>query len=350
MDIISLAAATKAAMEEGKTRKQTLEIGVKGEHDNVAKRLEALEVAYGNSVKKANDLIIKDAVNIMKAHARLNVIAQSKKYQMENMIFDDLLDLSGIDTSKSSGYTFNSATGSISEGTIVTKEEVSSKNINKVVIYGEMSYKSSPSKINVLGQQNVTVTANSVYGSYTPNKAFDGVNTNYNYWIANLGSNAFLTVDFGIGNEKVISKYILSAGGGDSPKTWHFQGSNDGNSFQNLDSQTNIIFINDARVLQQKEVDFTNETAFRYYRFYSVSNNGSAYYTAVKELELFEVKSTNVPEKKFDISRDGGETWFTVDQNKLFVFDEKSPQGSKLTMRCVLEKGYTLLNYGLTWT
>lgn len=96
MDIISLGAATKAAMEEAKTRKQTLEVGVKGTHDNVAKRLEALESAYGNSVKKANELIVKDAVNIMKAHARLNMIAQSKKYKMENMIFDDLLTPDGL--------------------------------------------------------------------------------------------------------------------------------------------------------------------------------------------------------------------------------------------------------------
>lgn len=349
MDIISLGAATKAAMEESKTRKQTLEVGVKGTHDNVAKRLEALEMAYGNSVKKANDLIIKDAVNIMKAHARLNVVAQSKKYKMENMIFDDLLDLSGIDLTKSKDYSFNATLGSISEGSIVTKTEEVNVNIEKVIVYGEMSYKASPTKINVLGQPNVKVTANNVYSSYTPDKAFDGSNINYNYWIANLGSNAYLTIDFGAGNEKVISKYILWAGGPDSPKSWFFQGSKDGITFEDLNYQSNIIFANDSTVLQNKVVDFVNEKSFRYYRFYSLNNNGSAYYTAVKELELFEAKSSIAENQKLEISRDGGETWFSIDQNKVFVFDDKTPKGSKITMRCVLGKGYTLLNYALTW-
>lgn len=113
MDIISMGVANKATMEESKARKQTLEVGVIGTQSSVAKRLEVLETSYLSGVQKANQLIVKDAINIMKAHQRLNTVALSKKYKMENMVYDDLLDLSGIDTTKSSNYSHDAILGTI---------------------------------------------------------------------------------------------------------------------------------------------------------------------------------------------------------------------------------------------
>ncbi len=141
MDVISYGAANKASKKERRTRHEILAEGVEGDYPNTKERIDDLEDGIESVNEKANKLIIQDSINIMKAHARLNAIAGSMKYKMYNMVFDDLLDLSGIDTSKSSEYTYDAVTGTITAGSncvIETKEEVADSVPRKIILTVEL--------------------------------------------------------------------------------------------------------------------------------------------------------------------------------------------------------------------
>ena len=140
MDILSYGTASKASKEESNTRNKVLGEGVTGSFSTVKERIDNIDNAIGNVTKQADNLIIKNAVNIMKANAKLNAVAQSKKYEMNNMIFDDLLDLSGIDNEKSRNYTHDSVTGVITAGeecVIETKEEITQIIPEQIVLHIE---------------------------------------------------------------------------------------------------------------------------------------------------------------------------------------------------------------------
>ncbi|HDR4861009.1 LamG domain-containing protein [Bacillus cereus] len=113
MDTISYGIANKAKDAESSLRNQTLSDGVEGKFMNVKERIDSLEKYLEGLSLRANKLIVHDAVNIMKAHAKLNSIAKTTKYNMQNMMFDDLLDASGIDADKSSGYSHDTQFGFI---------------------------------------------------------------------------------------------------------------------------------------------------------------------------------------------------------------------------------------------
>jgi hypothetical protein len=139
MDIISYGVAGKAAKQEKHTREDILGQGVEGSHPHAKDRIDVLENALQGVVSLTDKLIVNDAINIMKAHAKLNSVAKTMKYKMQNMVFDDLLDLSGIDTTKSSGYTHDAVNGLITNGTIITKAEVTDAVPTKIILTSEQS-------------------------------------------------------------------------------------------------------------------------------------------------------------------------------------------------------------------
>lgn len=111
MDIISYGIANNAGSYENKVKGNILGIDVKGQFLNTRYRIDALEKSIFGATAKVDKLIINDAINIMKANAKLNAIAKTKRYQMKQMVFDDLLDLTGIDTQISFGYIHDSVSG-----------------------------------------------------------------------------------------------------------------------------------------------------------------------------------------------------------------------------------------------
>ena len=111
MDIISYGIANNAGSYENKVKGNILGIDVKGQFLNTRYRIDALEKSIFGATAKVDKLIVNDAINIMKANAKLNAIAKTKRYQMKQMVFDDLLDLTGIDTLKSYGYIHDSVSG-----------------------------------------------------------------------------------------------------------------------------------------------------------------------------------------------------------------------------------------------
>lgn len=142
MNIISYGLANKAAKEEKKTRYDVLGEGVSGPYQHVKERIDFIEKAIEGINDKANQAIVQNAINIMKANAKLNAIAQSKRYQHYHMVFDDFLDNSGIDLEKSDSFSHNQTLGVIrnNRGTdiaVVTVPERTEAIVEKMLLVPE---------------------------------------------------------------------------------------------------------------------------------------------------------------------------------------------------------------------
>ncbi len=163
-------------------------------------------------------------------------------------------------------------------------------------------------------------------------KAFNGtVQDVYDCWVS-ASVTGWLQVDFGV--PRVVNKYVITARNDRSastlsPKTWTFEGSNDGTNWVVLDTRTDET---DWFAAQRREYVFYNSKAYRYYRINITANNGATQ-TAIGELELMLVInhqefvyapsiSEDVYKFTFNIigenykvflSNDGGNTWLTYD-------------------------------------
>ncbi|WAT23579.1 hypothetical protein O0R52_21525 (plasmid) [Bacillus halotolerans] len=143
MDIISYSTGSKASSLEKRIRNKTLGKGIEGTYLNIDERIKNIEKVVEGVNLKANQLILNDSINIMKAHAKLNTIAKTTRYRMQNMIFDDFIDASGIDKLKSYGYFYSSSMGYVrpsgSNCTIETITETTEISPSKVILTVEES-------------------------------------------------------------------------------------------------------------------------------------------------------------------------------------------------------------------
>jgi hypothetical protein len=366
MDVVSYGVASKAAKQEQFTRNDVLGIGVEGPYPHVKGRIDNLEKAIQGVVAQADKLIVNDAINIMKAHAKLNAVARSMKYKMHNMIFDDLLDLSGIDTTKSSGFVHDATNGLIkSTGgnyIVETKTEVVDIVPSKIILIVEedtplYSEDITPEMFSsTLPVPYKVTSSNDASTSMAGWKAFDHdkINT-LNAWATDSRTySGWLQFDFGAGNKKIVSKYAITSinhaatANESSPKDWVFEGSNDGSVWVTLDTRTNITGWGPRTT---KEFTFNNSTAYRYYRINVLATQMSNKPVCIQELEMMEkLSSENEFKGKYYISRDDGITWEPINPNTLFYFkDSISPLDNKLRLKAELPVNTQLLNYALTW-
>lgn len=95
----------------------------------------------------------------------------------------------------------------------------------------------------------------------------------------------WLRYDFGAGNAQTVKRYtVISADVANrDPKTWTFQGSNDGSSWTTLDTQSNQAFVNRNHA---NTYNLGNTTAYRYYQINVTANNGAST-LAIAELGLW---------------------------------------------------------------
>lgn len=134
-----------------------------------------------------------------------------------------------------------------------------------------------------------TVTASTENGTNSGWKAFDGGFTTSSRWLANATTGT-LQYDFGSGNTKVLTHYTIigvptdESGETDrAPKTWTFEGSNNGSSWTTLNTQTNVA----AWTAGEKRTYATsNTTAYRYYRLNITANQGDGSYVGIAEAEF----------------------------------------------------------------
>ncbi|ACA43446.1 discoidin domain-containing protein [Clostridium botulinum] len=140
----------------------------------------------------------------------------------------------------------------------------------------------------------ITVSANSDYGnSFKAWNAFD--RDSNKYWVAGHSiSIGWLKVNFGINNEREISKYTIKHFNNapyinSAPRDWTFEGSNDNINWDILDEQNNEI---NWKLNEQREYTFKNFNKYQYYRLNISRNNGSQY-VSIDEIEMMESININ---------------------------------------------------------
>lgn len=121
--------------------------------------------------------------------------------------------------------------------------------------------------------------------------AFDGVKTGgvTDGWLSEAGSDLaqfpdWLGYDFGIGNEKIITQYVIYANEAIlAPKAWTFEGSNDNTTWDVLDNQASYGGWTEwvAETFQ-----ISNSTAYRYYRVHITDSHYNKNSVKIGELEM----------------------------------------------------------------
>lgn len=134
-----------------------------------------------------------------------------------------------------------------------------------------------------------TASASTTSGTLSAWKAMDGnLGT---YWEATATSGT-LTYDFGSGVTPIAIYYSVTGGNASdltkAPKTWIFQGSNNGTTWTDLDTQTNVPAFATA---EQRYYSFSNTTAYRYYQLNVSANQGNATNLNVIELGIYTSQS-----------------------------------------------------------
>lgn len=129
---------------------------------------------------------------------------------------------------------------------------------------------------------------------------FDGSLTGswYSYYSSAYHPDGWIGQDFGSGNEKTLTKYWMifsSSATQYAPKDWTFEASETGSwsgEEVTLDTQTDVDDWEEATTTNYaskwKKFEFSNSTAYRYYRLNVSENNGHATYLILHELEMYE--------------------------------------------------------------
>lgn len=131
------------------------------------------------------------------------------------------------------------------------------------------------------GTASASNEANSTYLAY---KAFDKSTTTR--WIASSLNTGWIAYSFPI--VKIIKRYALLPRAdslGNTPKSWNFEGSNDGVNWVVLDTQSDII---DWVVGNKKKFDVWNQTGYLKYRLNILATVSSGVQPSIDEFELFE--------------------------------------------------------------
>ena len=131
-----------------------------------------------------------------------------------------------------------------------------------------------------------TATASSAVLGTTAHMAFDVSNSTK--WVGNKSS-AWLQFQFADGGSRVVQWYSITSAAdiatypGRAPKSWYFQGSNDGSSWTTLDTETNQA---DTTNSDTRTYYTSNTTSYKYYRLNITANNGDANYVQLAEFNL----------------------------------------------------------------
>ncbi|WP_067923555.1 hypothetical protein [Alicyclobacillus shizuokensis] len=351
MDVISLGIASSAYSAEEKMRNQTLGPDVTGSFPNTKSRIDAIDKSYAGVVETANQLIINDAINIMKANAKLNAVAKSMRYKHQNMIFDDLLDANGIDASKSSGYTVDTTNGLVKSSgsepaTIVTIQELADAVPQEAVLVVEESVPAYTAIVPVMTSNTSPAGYVASTNTSTPAYyAFDGAAPEW----GTGDSNTTGWVQIDLPSAAKLDKLTLSINNAPwstqcAPKTFDILGFNpDTHAWETIQSFTAGAWSDN--MIQEFTVNSTR-TYTSYKLNINTVNGGQNLW--VENVGLYQLNTGIMG--TYYISRDDGVTWEQIIPEQLFYFTAKSPQDKKIRLKAMLPPDVSLLNYGLTWT
>ena len=351
MDIIAYGAASK---EKRRAEELAAMLGadVKGGKENLQGRLDALMDSMDDVTRLADRVIVRDAVNLMKAEARLNTVVQAKKYGMDHMVFDDLLDLSGIDTLKSTGYTHNAVKGEIEAGencVIELKEASVGNSVKKVLFVGESILETKSSDIIpqmngwVSEEGSVDCSSYLIDERFAAWRAFDNGSSS---WLTDSSTSGW--VSFKFNEEKTVSSYSIkgstvSVDLNRTPRSWTFEGWN-GNAWEIIDERSDV---SNWELGEVKFYEFENSKGFVEYRINVTQNNGGNL-LRIDEIEMF-VSISRDSILQPTISLDNGLSWLHFEDQKIKEINSEK-QIDQIKVRLMLQEGSKLLNYGLIWT
>jgi hypothetical protein len=128
----------------------------------------------------------------------------------------------------------------------------------------------------------------------TPDQAFNG--NSGSKWFTPTAPTDWLRYDFGAGNAQTIKRYTLISANDmpdRDPKSWTFQGSNDGSTWTTLDTQSNQAFVDRFR---QNTYNIGNTAAYRYYQLNVTANNGNTTSLQLAELGLWSDTGRTLPD------------------------------------------------------
>ena len=135
-------------------------------------------------------------------------------------------------------------------------------------------------------------SASATHDSYPASKAFDKKKTDGNgRWLAVKSNNMYLVYKF---NEPTAVNGLNVVAGHDNkggynsvkraPKAWTFEGSNDGEDWTVLDTQTSETGWSNG---EERYYSFTNGEAYKFYKYNCTALNGGTDYLQLWELEFY---------------------------------------------------------------
>lgn len=138
----------------------------------------------------------------------------------------------------------------------------------------------------------VNDTIKMIYNLPTPDKAFDGRSS---HWESNSHKTdlpQWLGFDFGAGQEKVIRQYSMYVTQWGTPKSWLFQGSNDGQNWDILDEKVDEALT----TFETSNFTFDNQSAYRYYRLLVTKATGLTNSRDEKEVNFVLIRELGMRE------------------------------------------------------
>jgi hypothetical protein len=140
-----------------------------------------------------------------------------------------------------------------------------------------------------------SVDSSGTYNSHLTWYAWD--HSANNFWEEN-SLPAWIYVDAGVGNSFVVNKYRIQARNSSTwrgcPSAWLFQGSQNGSSWDTLDSRSGI---SDPGIAGWTDwFSFTSDTAYRFYRFYITAATDSWGQTGIADICLVESQGVPYPD------------------------------------------------------
>ncbi len=136
---------------------------------------------------------------------------------------------------------------------------------------GKHNFHSIAPKLSSNSQDGYETTADSLWSGSQAFHAFDG-NVDSS-WASSQANTHWLQIKLPEASVSTVAQIISRSDGylSQHPKDFEIQGSNDGETWDTLTSQTGILWSSTS---QSKEFNFENETAYQYYRLWVTATDG----------------------------------------------------------------------------
>ena len=142
----------------------------------------------------------------------------------------------------------------------------------------------------------VDLTRCSAYhASYGAAGAFDGTMNVDGRWLAVKAAHMYVTYKFNTATKVTTIKLFNPNANNETtrpPKAWTFEGSNDGDNWTTLDTQTGQTWSSG----QVRSYSFENDAAWVYYKFDCTELNGATDYLQLWEIEFYDTAPGDLPE------------------------------------------------------